>query len=210
MPVQDLQSKQFSGILQFPLEQLDQTLGNYGFQPVPESDVSDFHALADDLIDGQIASAESIARVQAWTKRSLHLRYKKGQADALLASIPLTAAGRDAILDGRFGFENAERHWVCGLDEQAEALLSWGMAGRTPMAQIAALRGLLAGWYHFYRDVRVYARARSLQGRALMRRLHFAELGNPDGSAPLFGSTRFPERLARRLRATGPFSQGVE
>ncbi len=207
MPHQDIQSKQFEGILQFPLAKLDQTLGNYGFQPVPAEDVSAFHGLADELIDGQIAAPEAISRVQRWTGRSLHIRRKSGRPDALLASIPLTAAGREALLDGRFGFENARQEWVCGLDQPAEALLSWGMAGRTPMAQLASLRGLLAGWYHFYRDVRVYARARSLQGQALMRRLQFAELGNPDGTAPLFGSTRFPERLARHLRATGPSNQ---
>ncbi|MBR9824984.1 MAG: hypothetical protein GYB36_04165 [Alphaproteobacteria bacterium] len=207
MPNQELQSKQFKRILQFPLAELDQTLAIYGFQPVRSSDVSDFHALADALIDGPVADPEAISRVQAWTQRSLHLRYRHGRPDALLASIPLTGAGREAILDGRFGFENARREWVCGLDEPAQALLSWGMAGRTPMAQLAALRGLLAGWYHFYRDVRVFARARSLQGRALMGRLQFSELGCPDGSAPLFGSTRFPDRLARHLRAVDPQKQ---
>lgn len=207
MPNSIIQSTQSGQILQFPLEELDTTLANYGFQPVDPLDVSDFHQLADRLIDGEIARPEAIARVQAWTRRSLHLRYRAGKPDALLASIPLTRAGRDAILDGRFGFENARREWVCGLAEPAEALLSWGMAGDTPMAQIAALRGLLAGWYHFYRDVRVYARARSLKGRALMRRLAFIELGKPDGNAALFGSTRFPNRLARHLRATGPKEQ---
>jgi|GEM_PF-1634225 len=201
MPNQVLQSSQNPATLQFPLARLDLTLGRFGFEPVPAHDVSDFHALADSLIDGDIASPEAIAQVQAWTGRSLHLRYRKGKPDALLASIPLTAAGRDATLDGRFGFDNARREWVCGLDEPAEALLSWGMAGKTPMAQVAALRGLLAGWYYFYRDVRVLARARSLQGKALMKRLLFEELESPNSEIPLFGSTRFPARLARRLGA---------
>ncbi|WP_300530163.1 hypothetical protein [Maricaulis sp.] len=194
-------SNQTTRFIQFPVQTLDRVLGKYGFEPVNADAVEPFHTLADELIDGEIADIESIARVQRWTGRSLHLRYKKGRPDALLASIPLSSAGRDAILDGRFGFANARREWVCGLDERAAALLSWGMAGRTPLAQVAALRGLLAGWYHFYSDVRVYARARSLQGQALMKRLRFESLGSPDGSAPLWASTRFPAGIARRLGA---------
>lgn len=203
MPFQDLQSKPSRPLLQFPRAKLDFTLGRYGFQPVGAADIEAFHDLADQLIEGEIASAAAIARVQAWTGRSLHMRFHRGLPDALLASIPLTEAGRAALLDGRFGFENAREGWVCTLDQPAVALLSWAMAGRTPMAQLAALRGLLAGWYHFYRDIRVYARARSLKGRALMKRLHFVEIGRPDGTAPLYGSTRFPARLARHLSATG-------
>lgn len=194
-------SNQTTGFIQFPVEELDRVLDKYGFEKVNADAVEPFHSLADELIEGEIADAASIARVQSWTGRSLHLRYKKGRPDALLASIPLSAAGRDALLDGRFGFANAQREWVCGLDERAEALLSWGMAGRTPLAQLAALRGLLAGWFHFYSDVRVYARARSLQGQALMKRLLFTPLGNPDGTSPLWGSTRFPAGIARRLGA---------
>lgn len=194
---------QTTGFIQFPVQKLDRVLAKYGFEKVNADAVEPFHALADELIDGEIADAQSIARVQRWTGRSLHLRHKNGRADALLASIPLSAAGREALIEGRFGFANAQRDWVCGLDEQAVALLSWGMAGRTPLAQVASLRGLLAGWFHFYSDVRVYARARSLQGQALMKRLNFESLGSPDGTAPLWGSTRFPSGIARRLGAMG-------
>ena len=36
---------------------------------------------------------------------------------------------------------------------------------------------------------------------ALMKRLLFTPLGYPDGTAPLWGSTRFPAGIARRLGA---------
>jgi hypothetical protein len=88
---------------------------------------------------------------------------------------------------------------VCGLEERAAALLSWGLAGRTPHAQAAALRALLVGWRGFYSDVRVYARARTTEGKALMRRLNFEICAYPDGAPELYGSTGFPQKLGDML-----------
>lgn len=184
---------------QFPLARLDQAFGSLDFVPVTRDRIDAFHALADELIDGDIASPDDIARVQRWTRRSLHMRIWNGRPDGFVASIPLSRAGVDALFAGEFGFANARRDWVCGLDEKAEALLSWGLAGRTPHAQAAALRALLVGWRGFYSDVRVYARARTTEGQALMRRLGFEVCARPDGVNPLYGSTGFPEKLGAML-----------
>ena len=184
---------------QFPLERLDQAFMSLDFEPVTLDRIDEFHALADALIDGEIASAEDIARVQRWTGRSLHMRVWNGVPDGFVASIPLSAKGVDALLAGEFGFANARRDWVCGPEEKAAALLSWGLAGRTPHAQAAALRALLVGWRGFYPDVRVYARARTTEGQALMRRLGFEVCARPDGVNPLYGSTGFPEKLGAML-----------
>lgn len=183
----------------FPLERLDQAFESLDFKPVQPSDLGDFHALADELIDGEIASAEDIGRVQEWTRRSLHMRRWNGRPDGFVASIPLSESGVSALLAGEFGFGNARREWVCGLDERASALLSWGLGGRTPYAQAAALRALLVGWRGFYADVRVYARARTTEGRALMRRLNFEICAYPDGAHELYGSTGFPKKLGDML-----------
>ena len=157
------------------------------FEPVTLDRIDEFHALADALIDGEIASAEDIARVQGWTQRSLHMRVWNGTPDGFVASIPLSEKGVSALLAGEFGFANARRDWVCGLDEKASALLSWGLAGRTPHAQAAALRALLVGWRGFYSDVRVYARARSRTGS--IRSL--AAPAFPKSSAPCCCGTVF-------------------
>lgn len=185
--------------VQFQDEQLHAAVGPHGFSQVYQHQIEEFHQLADELIEGEIAGPEALWRVQSWTGRALQLRRKGGKANALLASIPLTSAGVEALLEGRFGFSNAKREWVCGPTERAHALLSWGMAGRSPMDQAASLRGLLAVWYAVYGDIRVYARARSEQGQKLMSRLGFVPLGRPDGATLLFGSTGFPHRLAQRL-----------
>lgn len=185
--------------VQFPLERLDQAFGSLDFEPVSIDRIKEFHALADELIDGEIARADDIARVQGWTRRSLHMRRWNGTPDGFVASIPLTQKGVEALHAGEFGFANARRDWVCGLDQRAAALLSWGLAGRTPHAQAAALRALLVGWRGFYSDVRVYARARSVEGRALMRRLNFEICAYPDGENPLYGSTGFPHKLGELL-----------
>jgi len=184
---------------EFPLERLDQAFGSLDFKPVKLSEIDEFHALANDLIDGEIASAQDIGRVQEWTRRSLHMRRWNGRPDGFVASIPLSESGVSALLRGEFGFANARREWVCGLEERAAALLSWGLAGRTPHAQAAALRALLVGWRGFYDDVRVYARARTTEGKALMRRLNFEICAYPDGESPLYGSTGFPKRLGDML-----------
>lgn len=176
-----------------------------------EHQIDEFHQLADELIEGEIAGPEALWRVQSWTGRALQLRRKNGVANALLASIPLTSTGVDALLDGRFGFANARRDWVCGPTEPAHALLSWGMAGRSPMDQAASLRGLLAVWYAVYADIRVYARARSPEGQKLMSRLGFVPIGRPDGSALLFGSTGFPHSIAQKMavRSGAPAEESV-
>jgi len=185
--------------VQFPLERLDRAFGSLDFEPVRLDQIEEFHALADELIDGEIASAEDIARVQAWTQRSLHMRRWNGRPDGFVASIPLTESGVEALFDGEFGFDNAKREWVCGLDEKAAALLSWGLAGRDPHAQAAALRALLVGWRGFYSDVHVYARARTVEGKALMRKLGFDVCAYPDGENPLFRSNGFPKRIGDML-----------
>ena len=184
---------------QFPLDRLDEAFGSLDFKPVQASEIDAFHALADALIEGEIASAEDIGQVQAWTQRSLHMRRWNGRPDGFVASIPLSDTGVAALLRGEFGFANARREWVCGPEEKAVALLSWGLAGRTPHAQAAALRALLVGWRGFYADVRVYARARTTEGKALMRRLNFEVCAYPDGVNPLYGSTGFPQKLGDML-----------
>jgi hypothetical protein len=199
MPTQQGQLNHADAGFQFPLDRLDHAFGSLDFEPVTLDRIEEFHALADELIDGEIASAEDIARVQGWTRRSLHMRVWNGRPDGFVASIPLSQKGVDALFAGKFGFANAERDWVCGLEEKAAALLSWGLAGRNPHAQAAALRALLVGWRGFYSDVRVYARARSTEGKALMRRLGFEICGYPDGVSPLYGSTGFPEKLGGML-----------
>lgn len=199
MATHDTQLKGVRTGFQFPLERLDQAFGSLDFVPVTLDRIDEFHALADELIDGEIASAEDIARVQAWTQRSLHMRVWNGTPDGFVASIPLSQKGVDALFAGEFGFANAQRDWVCGLEEEASALLSWGLAGRNPHAQAAALRALLVGWRGFYSNVRVYARARSTEGRALMRRLSFEICAYPDGVNPLYGSTGFPDKIGALL-----------
>ncbi|WP_417469341.1 hypothetical protein [Maricaulis sp.] len=196
-----------SGV-QFQDAQLHAAVGEYGFTQVHENQIDEFHQLADELIEGEVAGPEALWRVQSWTGRALQLRRKNDKANALLASIPLTQAGVDALLAGEFGFANARREWVCGPTETAHALLSWGMAGRSPMDQAASLRGLLAVWYGVYCDIRVYARARSVEGEKLMSRLGFVPLGRPDGVTMLFGSTGFPHRIAEKLSVRSkPISQ---
>ncbi|WP_291843694.1 hypothetical protein [Maricaulis sp.] len=184
---------------EFPLERLDQAFGSLDFKPVKLTEIDEFHALANELIDGEIASATDIGRVQEWTRRSLHMRRWNGRPDGFVASIPLSDSGVSALLRGEFGFANARREWVCGTGERAAALLSWGLAGRTPHAQAAALRALLVGWRGFYSDVRVYARARTTEGKALMRKLNFEICSYPDGENPLYGSTGFPQKLGDML-----------
>jgi len=185
--------------IQFPVSELDVVMKQHRFEPVPAGDVLEFHQLADQLIEGEIANPEALARVQEWTGRALFLRRQNDKPEALLASIPLTEQGKDALLDGRFGFANAQRSWVCSLTDPCAALLSWGMAGLTPSAQAASVRGLLDGWHGFYNNTQVYARGRSKQGRLLLSRLGFKPCGERGDDSPLFVSTGFPEKIARVL-----------
>jgi hypothetical protein len=184
---------------QFIRKQLDVSLRRYGFEPVCDSQIGDFHRLADSLIEGEIASPQVLRRVQSWTGRALHMRSKHGKPNAILASIPLTKLGRDALLAGQFGYANARREWVCGPGDDCSALLSWGMAGDTPAAQSASVRGLLAGWFEFYSNTPVYARARSVSGTQLLSRLGFEPCDLPNLPSKLYCASGLPNRLSRSL-----------
>jgi hypothetical protein len=184
---------------QFNSDQLDASLRRYGFEPVSEPQIDDFYHLADSLIDGDIAGPSVLRRVQAWTGRALHMRSRHGKPNAILASIPLTTLGRDALLSGEFGFANARRDWVCGPGDGCDALLSWGMAGDSPAAQNASVRGLLAGWFEFYGKTPVYARVRSASGGRLLSRLGFEPCDSPNLSSQLYHACGLPRRLRHRL-----------
>jgi hypothetical protein len=201
---QGFQRTPVTPVFQFPVTELDQTLGKFGFRPVSIDEIQCFHSLADELIEGEIAGVETLMRVQSWSRRALHWRTGDPKNAAILASIPLTPAGVSALLSGAFGFANAQRDWVCSPRERAAGLLSWGMAGRSASAQAASVRALLAGWHDFYGDVRVYARARSEAGARLLGRLEFVPLASADSSTSLYASRGIPSHLDRFLSRNSP------
>ncbi|MBL4757605.1 MAG: hypothetical protein JKY32_08195 [Rhizobiales bacterium] len=142
--------------------------------------IGTFHTLADRLIPGEIARPETLKRVQDWTQCSLHMRTGTAgtdlEPDAILASIRLTGAGRKAVLDRSFGFDDAAQSWICRPGQDCAALLSWGMAGASRRAQTATLRALMASWRQFYAATPVLARGRSVSGQKLLIRLGFRRL----------------------------------
>jgi hypothetical protein len=162
---------------QFHVECLNNCLAFYGFTAVLPSQVATFHHLANQLIPGKIAAVETLHQVQSRTQCSLHMRTQLAGAtikpDAILASIRLTDKGRRAVLDGRFGFDDANPDWICHPDQACAALLSWGMAGQSGHAQAATLRALMASWKRFYASTPVLARGRTLSGQKLLNRLGF-------------------------------------
>ena len=183
---------------QFDASEIDSILALYGFKPVTSDRLAAFHALSDSLIEGEIAPPELLAAVQDRTQRSLHMRWSPdGEPDAILASIPLTASGRYALINGRFGFGPPRDEWMAAPGEKAAALQSWGIAGRTAAGRAAAARGLVHGWSAIYRDVPVYTRARSKEGRAFMTRLGFRPVGGERDGDPLFISTGLPAAFRR-------------
>jgi hypothetical protein len=188
---------------QFPVARLNKALLKVGFALVSPAEIERFHALADELIDGEIADPHVLARVQAWTGRALHWRTDERGGDAILASIPLTDRGVTALLEGRFGFANARRDWVCAPAENPGGLLSWGLGGRSVLDQAASVRALLVGWQGFYSNVRVYARARSRAGEDLMARLRFRPLNKSCAQGALFASHGVPNHLDRLMSRRG-------
>ncbi|MDG1416227.1 MAG: hypothetical protein P8P99_00335 [Maricaulis sp.] len=162
---------------QFHVENMDNCLAYYGFTPVASHQVGTFHTLADQLIPGKIARIKTLQEVQSLTECSLHMRTRRAgvtiKPDAILASIRLTDEGRRAVLDGRFGFDDADPGWICHPGQACIALLSWGMAGRTGSAQSVTLRALMASWKQFYATTPVLARGRSESGQKLLSRLGF-------------------------------------
>lgn len=190
-PIRSADQRQFDGA------EIDRILALYGFYPVRDAQLSQLHSLADSLIEGEIASEETLRAVQAATGRSLHLRDADGAPDAFLASIPLTESGVEALLAGRFGLAEPELSWLARPGVPAAALLSWGIGGRSAAGQSAAARGLIHGWAAVYHDAPVYTRARTSEGLGFMSRLGFQPVSDQPGGDTLFVSTGLPGRYDR-------------
>jgi len=190
-PIRSADQRQFDGA------EIDRILALYGFYPVQDASLSELHSLADSLIEGDIASEDTLRGVQAATGRSLHLRDANGAPDAFLASIPLTQGGVKALLAGRFGLASPDMDWLARPGAPAAALLSWGIGGRSAAGQSAAARGLIHGWAAVYHDVPVYTRARTANGLGFMSRLGFEPVPDQPGGDTLFVSSGLPGRYDR-------------
>lgn len=85
-------------------------------------------AFAARLIGGKIASADTLAWIQARTGASVFLVRENGELTGLVAFVLLSEEGRQAVWSDRFdGFDPAPGHVASPTDEPA-AVYGWGIA----------------------------------------------------------------------------------
>jgi hypothetical protein len=138
------------------------------------AEFADVHAIASEQISGALATLDEIRRVDALTDAAIWVVRRKGEVTGFLAPLALTAAGRDALIDGTFRAGAIEQAWVARMGQPLAGFYCWCYAGRdqvTRGALVLALRTLIDT--HFT-DLPFFGRDTTAAGGRIMAHLGFA------------------------------------
>ncbi|MCW5724468.1 MAG: GNAT family N-acetyltransferase [Maricaulaceae bacterium] len=149
------------------------SLSRFGLRKAGPEDIPALHALAKDLILGEIVSPEIMLRVDRWSGQTLFIRETGGEMTGFLAYIPLTEAGRKATIEGRMTAANIRKSWVAAPGQYPAALLNWGMGGRTAKDRVALITAMVRSMAERYPDVPSLSRARTPEGLRMIKRMGF-------------------------------------
>lgn len=137
-------------------------------EPASWSEMTNVHALAQDMIGGEMADVATLRRVQAHMGAVVYI-YREGlEITGFLASLLLTAKGQRALISGRFnGLDPALAH-LCRPGEQPVAAYGWGYAGRTRRACAAVIRGAILGRRELCPELPFFTRGTTADGARLL------------------------------------------
>lgn len=138
------------------------------------AEFADVHLIASEQIGGPLATLDEIRRVDALTDAAIWVVRRKGEVSGFLAPLALTAAGRDALVDGSFRASAIEQSWVARMGQPLAGFYCWSYAGRdqvTRGALVLALRTLID---RHFPDLPFFGRDTTAAGGRIMAHLGFA------------------------------------
>jgi len=116
-------------------------LAAFDISPAQPSEVGEARALAMRLIGGDMASAETIARVHQRTGAGLFVIRQHGALTGLLAFLLLSDNGRTALLKGALDTLAPSPGHVIETGEEAAGVYSWAIAAANHGAAQSLVRG---------------------------------------------------------------------
>jgi hypothetical protein len=103
----------------------------FGVLPARDDEVAEGRALAAELIGGTIVSEADFRRVHRRCGMALFLAHEDSRLTGMLAMVPLTAAGDQAVWKGSFqALAPADAH-VARRGQEVRGIYGWGVAGGT-------------------------------------------------------------------------------
>lgn len=153
-----------------------------GLHPACNTEITAAHELAADLIGPDIASAETLRAVQAFSWGSVLVTEDACGVTGVLATLRLCERGRAAIESGRFDGVRIDFDLLSGPQETPAAFYAWGVAARGKDAARCCVAGA-AGLTRLFAFIPRFARAATAAGaRTLTERMGYL----PAGPADLF------------------------
>jgi hypothetical protein len=152
-----------------------------GLHPACNTQITEARELAADLIGPDIATAETLRAVQAFSWGSVLVAEDSSGVAGVLATLRLCARGRAAVECGRFDGVRIDLELLSGPGETPAAFYAWGAAARGRDAARSVVAGA-AGLTRLFSFIPRFARAATAAGaRTLTERMgYLPAAGSPD------------------------------
>lgn len=148
------------------------------------------------LIGPQIVQPEALRMVQERSGSALFVTRGPKGLTGVLALIPLSSEGLNALESGRFDSLAPQPAEIAMIGQEPEAIYVWGIAAIRKMAGAWLSNGLLAVFDEATPHLPYFARAATSAGEHLLLRVGFAP--HP---GPITGLLRRAPALTRRVAA---------
>jgi hypothetical protein len=140
---------------------------------VTEKDFADVHALATAELGPGLASLDEIKRVDGLTEGTIWVVRRKGEVTGFLATLALSQAGVDALVDDRFDAAHVEDAWVAKMGEPHAGWYCWCYAGKDQVSRGALVLALRTLIDRHFPDMPFFGRDSTEAGARIMRHLGF-------------------------------------
>lgn len=158
-------------------------LAKLGLTLANPEDIAEGRALAARTVSPNIATVETLLRVQRHTgSSSFTLRSVNGELAGVLAVIPLTPMARPTLAAGILDGVDPPDDLIARPADPVAAIYGWGMAGATWRGRATVLAAALKIHRELFPDLPLYGRAATPGGeRALLSRIGARPVPGPGG-----------------------------
>lgn len=158
-------------------------MSQLGLRFATPEDIAESHAMAVRLVGPQIASLETMLRVQARSRcAAFVMRSRDGALLGAISVIPLAAGAQHALAAGDFDGLHPADAAVARPGEPAIAFYGWGMAGLNALGRASVIAAAMRFQRDVYPTLPFYARAATSEGaHVLYERMGARPLDAPGG-----------------------------
>jgi len=150
-------------------------------------EIADAYALAENLVGPPLATLETMRAIQKHTTSSIFIVRESERVTGVVAELPVTSRGLQAIEAGSFNGTDPVLTHVAQPGEPVSAFYCWGCAAETRKAAALTVKAVVAARNNIYADVPFFTRAALPKGET-------ATAGSKGGKAAMrrFDCTPYP------------------